>query len=140
MKIFEKRTDSEYIKIDYDHYFKVYQIRKQLGKIQFDDAKKRTYSNIPKHKIFDFLRKAFKTSPWLKINKFKIKNTSDKEYHIDFIYWEYSLNGYVLKMLYHNHYDSNDYSKKSHGVRIIKNINCLELFDDILDINDVEII
>lgn len=139
MFVFEKRTDSNYIKINYDHYYEVYKARKQLGKIQFDDAKKRTYLNIPKHKMFDFLRKAFEESPWLKIKKFKKKNDS-KEYHIDFIYWEYLINGYVLKILCHNHYDTNDYSKKSHGVYIIKDINCLEFLENILDINDIEII
>ena len=92
------------------------------------------------HKFFNFLKTAFEESPWMKIKKFKFKNNSNKEYHIDYVYWEYFLSGYVLKILCHQHYDESDFSKKSHGIYIIKNINCLEIDEKILDFNDIDIV
>ena len=126
--------------VNFNHYFKIYQKRKSIGKIKFVDSENRKYENLPKHKFFNFLKTAFEESPWMKIKKFKFKNNSNKEYHIDYVYWEYFLSGYVLKILCHQHYDESDFSKKSHGIYIIKNINCLEIDEKILDFNDIEII
>ncbi|MBR4316623.1 MAG: hypothetical protein IKP65_06655 [Alphaproteobacteria bacterium] len=126
--------------INYEHYYKVYLKRKSLGKIKFVDSENRKYENLPKHKFFNFLKTAFEESPWVKIQKFRFKDNPNKEYHIDYIYWEYVLDGYVLKILCHHHYDEHDFSKKSHAIFIIKNINCMENPVTMINLDEIEII
>ena len=52
----------------------------------------------------------------------------------------YECCGYVLKVLFHCHCDKNNYEKESHGVIVVKDINCLEPISYVVDMNNIEII
>lgn len=147
MRNFEKRTKTSYEMINFNHWFEVYKERKRRGlnRLGGSGDKTRTYDKIPKHEIFNFLRKAFEECKWTKIKKFKMKKSdsdefeANKEYHVDCVYFDYELCGYVLKVLYHEHYDKDNPSAESHGVIVVKDINCLEPINYVIDMNNIEI-
>lgn len=146
--IYERRTKTSYEKIDFNHCCEVFKERERRGLNIFNGAgnETRTYDKIPKHKIFDFLRKSFEECEWTKIKKFKFVNSDsrdfeeNKELHVDCVYFDYECCGYVLKVLFHYHYDRNNYEKESHGVIVVKDINCLEPISYVVDMNNIEII
>ena len=131
IKRFEKRTENSYTMIDWNHWYNVYCERKKRGIESCWDfhgagSENRTYDKIPTHKMFDFLRKAFEQCPWGNtIKKFKYKNNPDREYHVDCIYWDYHLCGYILCALIHYHIN-NEPNHKSHATIIVKNVNCID--------------
>lgn len=144
----ESRTESSYAMIDYQHMNKVLTKREELGiKSEWDfsgrGSEVRTYDKIPKHKIFDFLRKAFEECEWFKVKKFKFID-SQKEFsrekggcYVTSIYWDYEFCGYVLKILY---YFINERNEKEYGILAVKDVNCLEPDQFIYDIKNIEIL
>ena len=144
----ERRTKTSYGMINFNHYCDVYKERKRRGLNRFggNGTKTRTYDKIPKHKIFNFLRKAFEECKWTEIKKFRFTKSDsnelevNKEYHVDCVYFDYECCGYVLKVLFHEHYDKDNPSAESHGVIVVKDINCLEPISYVVDMNNIEII
>ena len=144
---FEKRTKDSYQMIDWNHYYKIYLKRRELGiKSKFDFSnygpETRTYDKIPNHKIFDFLRKAFEESIWFKATKFQFINC--KEYYtkkgicyIKSLYWDYELSGYVLRVLY---YHINEHNEKEYHILTVKDINSLEPINFIFDEKCIKIL
>ena len=103
--IFEQRTDKTYRRFDLNAYCKWLAYKREHGienKWEFggSGSETRTYDKLPKHKRFDFLRKAFEECPWSKIKKFRFIDTN-KECFVDSIFWDFDCCGYVLKILYH---------------------------------------
>lgn len=140
--IFEKRTKDSYTKIDYNHIQKVHLERLDRGlksNFNFSESyKNRTYENIPKYKIFDFLRKAFDECEWSKIKKFKFKGNVVENF-VDTIYWDYELCGYVLRVKYS--YKDPDYPQYMlSDILTVKDVNCLDPICYVVDMNNIEII
>ena len=141
---FEKRTDKEYQRYNLDHACKVTRKRIDLELekypvFQVPSSKDKTYDKIPNLKIYDFLRKAFEECEWKNIKKFRFKGELI-EHHVDYIFYEFSCGGFMLCLLYHEHYDNNDYSRESHGVINIKNISSFQEDAFITGLNDIEIL
>lgn len=139
--VFEKRTDNEFIKINYGHAFNITTKRDELGiKSEWSfigkGSETRTYDKIPKHKIFDFLRKAFEECEWTKIKSFKFKNQEEGIQYVDAVYFDFMRTGYILNVLYHSVLDN---GKESHQVRAVKNVSSLEDWI-VTSINEVEVI
>jgi hypothetical protein len=144
---FEKRTAKEYQRYNFDHSCKVTRKRIDLelekwGIAQVPDSKDKTYDKIPNLKVYDFLRKAFEECEWNNVKKFRFKDEvyGMVEYHVDYIFYEFSCGGFLLCLLYHQHYDDNDYSRESHGILTIKNISSFNENVFITGVNDVEIL
>lgn len=139
--IFEKRENGTYTKIDYSNALKTEEEKEKRGikpKWDFSSEKSRTYENIPDHKIFDFLRKAFENSPWRKIKRFK--TNWGREFHVDELIWDYQKCGYVLNLKIHYHYDPDDLEKISERIITVQDINCLEPYGgEIFDIEKEKI-
>jgi hypothetical protein len=145
--IFIKRTEKEFHKINALHLNNVLRVRKYKGiksKWDFEGNgwESRTYDKIPKHKMFDFLRKAFEECEWTKIKKFKYKN-SDTIYFIHTIFWQYLNCGYILKAYYYNieNLENNVNYKKFHIIHV-KDVNLLENngFAWIIPLDSIEIL
>jgi hypothetical protein len=144
---FEKRTKDSYQMIDWNQYYKVYLKKQELGiKSKWDfsgsGSETRTYDLIPKHKMFDFLRKAFEQSIWFKATKFQFINckehyTEKGICYIKSLYWDYELCGYVLRVLY---YHINKHNEKEYNILTIKDINCLEPIDYVFDEKCIKIL
>ena len=144
---FEKRTDKEYQRYNFDHSCKVTRKRIDLelekwGLAQVSGSKDKTYDKIPNLKVYDFLRKAFEECEWNNVKKFRFKDEvyGMVEYHVDYIFYELIENANTKIMLSHNHYDNNDYSRESHGIINIKNISSFKEDVFITGLNDVEIL
>lgn len=137
--IFKKRTKNSYTYINVSLYIRIFQERKKQGysnRFSGPGTKTRTYETLPKHKIYDFLRKAFEECEWKNIKKFRFKDFSNNEQHVDGIYWDYFVSGYVLIMMYHHHLENGN---ASHSILLIKDINSIEP-EECFDIKNIEII
>ena len=142
---FEKRTDKEYKKYNFDHSCKVTRKRIDLelekwGIAQIPGSKDKTYDKIPNLKVYDFLRKAFEECEWNNVKKFRFKDEL-VEYHVDYIFYEFSCGGFLLCLLYHNcYYNVDGDICESHGIINIKNISSFKEDVFITGLNDVEIL
>lgn len=138
--IFEKRTKDSYTMINYDHAQKVHLERLERGlKSKFSESyKNRTYENIPKYKVFDFLRKAFEECEWSKIKKFRFKGNT-VENVVNAIYWDYELCGYVLRVKY-SYKDPETPEYTLSDIFTVKDVNCLDPICYLVNMNNIEVI
>jgi hypothetical protein len=137
--IFEKRTNNSYTYINIGLYNRIFQERKKQGypyRFSGSGIKIRTYETLPKHKFYDFLRKAFEECKWKNIKKFRFKDFPNIEQHVDGIYWDYFISGYVLMLMYHDHLENGN---TFHDILLIEDINSLEP-EECFDIKNIEII
>ena len=136
--VFERRDKNGYARVDWGHYLKVAEARISLGKKSIGEKSNHhnSYEKIPKHKMFNFLRKAFKKSPWFTIKKFKFKHWNDEQI-VENFYWEYVCCGYVLKVRYYN--VSPD-GEKIYGIMAVKDVNCIEPMENIIDMSEIVVV
>jgi hypothetical protein len=140
--IFEQRTDKTYRRFDLNAYCKWWCYKREHGienKWEFggSGSETRTYDKLPKHKRFDFLRKAFEECPWSKIKKFRFIDTN-KECFVDSVFWDFDCCGYVLKILYH--FPASPDFDDVYSIATVKDINCIEPIDYVFDMNLIEIL
>lgn len=95
---------------------------KQLPIIGEGLSPERTVDKVPNNKIFDFLRNAFAECPFKKGMVFHKKSNPGVKYHVEQVYWDWFC-GYTLNILYHTHYNPNNYEDRSHGVAWVKDVN-----------------
>ena len=140
--IFEQRTDKTYRRFDLNAYCKLWACKQHRGienewEFGGSGSETRTYDKLPKHKRFDFLRKAFEECPWSKIKKFRFIDTNT-ECFVDSVFWDYECCGYVLEILYH--FTASPDFDDVYSIATVKDINCIEPIDYVFDMNLIEVL